>query len=48
MQWLLDQTSIDWTELSRLYEIAPLGHKSPERLQLAFSNSMFTGAHAVA
>ena len=41
MQWLLDQTSIDWTELSNLYRIAPLGHKSPDHLRLAFSNSMF-------
>jgi ribosomal protein S18 acetylase RimI-like enzyme len=41
MQWLLDQTSIDWTELSNLYQIAPLGYKNPDHLQLAFSNSMF-------
>lgn len=41
MQWLLDQASIDWNELSDLYRIAPLGQKSPEHLRLAFSNSMF-------
>ena len=41
LQWLLDQASIDWTELSDLYRIAPLGEKSAEHLRLAFSNSMF-------
>lgn len=41
MEWRLDQSSIDWAELSRLYRIAPLGDKSPEHLKLAFSNSMF-------
>jgi hypothetical protein len=29
MQWLLDQTSIDWAELSNLYRIAPLGNANP-------------------
>lgn len=41
MQWLYEQGSIDWTELSRLYRIAPLGDKKPDDLKLAFSNSMF-------
>jgi ribosomal protein S18 acetylase RimI-like enzyme len=41
LQWLFDQTPIDWNELSNLYRIAPLGEKSPEHLRLAFSNSMF-------
>lgn len=41
LQWLLDQAAIDWNELSHLYRIAPLGEKSPDRLRLAFSNSMF-------
>jgi ribosomal protein S18 acetylase RimI-like enzyme len=41
MQWLFDQGSIDWVELSRLYRIAPLGDKKPDDLKLAFSNSMY-------
>jgi len=41
MQWLFDDSSIDWSELSRLYRIAPLGDKRPQDLQVAFSNSRF-------
>src|SRR5262245_65623358 len=41
MQWLFDESSIDWTELSRLYRIAPLGDKKPDDLKLAFSNSRY-------
>jgi ribosomal protein S18 acetylase RimI-like enzyme len=41
MDWIYDQESIDWSELSNLYRIAPLGEKRPEDLQLAFSNSMY-------
>jgi ribosomal protein S18 acetylase RimI-like enzyme len=41
MQWLFEQSSIDWTELSRLYRIAPLGEKSPDDLKRSFSNSMY-------
>jgi GNAT superfamily N-acetyltransferase len=41
MQWLFDQNSIDWVELSELYRIAPLGDKKAEELKLAFSNSMY-------
>lgn len=33
--------SVDWSELSELYQIAPLGNKSPDWLKTAFSNSMF-------
>jgi hypothetical protein len=39
MQWLFDQSSIDWIVLSKLYRIAPLGDKKPDELKLAFSNS---------
>jgi hypothetical protein len=39
MQWLFDQSSIDWIVLSKLYRIAPLGDKKPDDLKLAFSNS---------
>jgi ribosomal protein S18 acetylase RimI-like enzyme len=41
MDWIYDQESIDWSELSNLYRIAPLGEKRPEDLMLAFSNSMY-------
>ena len=41
MQWLFDQSAVDWNELSKLYRIAPLGDKKPEDLKRAFSNSMF-------
>jgi ribosomal protein S18 acetylase RimI-like enzyme len=41
MQWLLEQGSVDWVELSKLYRIAPLGDKKPDDLKLAFSNSMY-------
>jgi ribosomal protein S18 acetylase RimI-like enzyme len=32
---------IDWEELARLYQAAPLGNKQPDGLRLVFSNSMF-------
>lgn len=41
MQWLFDQSSIDWVALSTLYRIAPLGDKKPDDLKLAFSNSLY-------
>lgn len=41
MQWVFDDAGIDWNELSELYRIAPLGHKDPADLKLAFSNSRF-------
>jgi ribosomal protein S18 acetylase RimI-like enzyme len=41
MEWVFDQSSIDWAELSNLYRVAPLGDKKPDELKLAFSNSMY-------
>jgi ribosomal protein S18 acetylase RimI-like enzyme len=41
MRWQFDDAGVDWSELSELYRIAPLGNKSAEGLKLAFSNSMF-------
>jgi len=41
MEWLFEQGSIDWNELSRLYRIAPLGDKKPDALKLAFANSRY-------
>jgi GNAT superfamily N-acetyltransferase len=40
--WVCDAGAVDWTELSGLYQIAPLGYKAPESLATAFGNSMFT------
>lgn len=39
--WRYTQEGIDWSELSNLYRIAPLGEKKPADLQRVFSNSMF-------
>ena len=39
--WIYDQSNIDWNGLSELYRIAPLGEKSPDDLQIVFSNSKF-------
>ena len=41
MQWVYDQSRIDWIQLSELYRIAPLGDKKPDDLELAFSNSLY-------
>ena len=41
MNWMFDQESIDWAELSNLYKIAPLGDKKSEDLKIAFSNSRY-------
>jgi len=39
--WVYDQTNIDWSQLSELYRIAPLGDKPAENLKIVFSNSKF-------
>ena len=41
MEWLSDDASIDWTELSDLYRVAPLGLKEAKHLQTVFSNSRY-------
>ncbi|HWX04074.1 GNAT family N-acetyltransferase [Collimonas sp.] len=41
MEWVYEQSAIDWSALSQLYRIAPLGDKDPADLQLAFSNSRY-------
>jgi ribosomal protein S18 acetylase RimI-like enzyme len=41
MQWVYKQSEIDWTALSELYRLAPLGDKTPSELQLVFSNSRY-------
>ena len=39
--WTDALDAVDWNELSELYRKAPLGNKSPERLKMVFTNSMF-------
>ena len=41
LEWRHSLEGIDWEELSRLYQAAPLGSKQPDGLKLVFSNSMF-------
>lgn len=41
LTWIHTADNIDWDELSRLYEIAPLGHKDPKDLKTAFTNSRY-------
>ena len=41
MQWLFDESAIDWHALSELYRVAPLGDKKPDHLRRTFANSMF-------
>lgn len=39
--WSESIEHLDWSELSALYLAAPLGHKDPADLRIAFTNSMF-------
>ena len=41
LEWKYSSETLDWEELSALYLAAPLGHKDPADLKIAFSNSMF-------
>jgi ribosomal protein S18 acetylase RimI-like enzyme len=41
MEWLFEQNDVDWSALSRLYRIAPLGDKKPDDLRRAFTNSLY-------
>ncbi len=41
LEWLDSLDGVDLAELSNLYEVAPLGHKTPADLDIAFSNSRF-------
>jgi GNAT superfamily N-acetyltransferase len=40
--WSHSLEGIGWEELSQLFLAAPLGHKKPADLKVAFSNSMYT------
>lgn len=39
--WSDSLDHVDWNELAALYLAAPLGHKNPSDLRIAFSNSRF-------
>ena len=39
--WTDSLADVDWSELSELYRLAPLGNKTPQGLRTAFGNSMF-------
>lgn len=41
IQWSSSTDSVDWSALSEMYRLAPLGNKSPDWLKTAFTNSMF-------
>ncbi len=41
ISWVYDQSKLDWSQLSELYRIAPLGEKSSEDLEVVFSNSRY-------
>ncbi|BEP47685.1 MULTISPECIES: GNAT family N-acetyltransferase [Variovorax] len=41
LEWRDSLEGLDWDELSRLYQAAPLGNKQPDGLKLVFGNSMF-------
>lgn len=41
IQWSSSTDVVDWSELSEMYRLAPLGNKAPGWLETAFSNSMF-------
>ena len=41
LEWIYALDSVDLAELSNLYEVAPLGQKTPADLDIAFSNSRF-------
>jgi ribosomal protein S18 acetylase RimI-like enzyme len=41
LKWINNSKTVDWSALSNLYKIAPLGDKSPDALKRVFNNSMF-------
>jgi len=42
LKWIDNCNTVNWTELSNLYKIAPLGDKPPSMLKTVFNNSAFT------
>ena len=41
LKWIYELDCIDWSELSHLYKIAPLGDKKAEDLHTVFTNSRY-------
>jgi len=41
ISWVYEQSDVDWSELTELYRVAPLGEKNPEDLKVVFTNSRF-------
>lgn len=41
LKWKFDDSEVDWSELSILYKIAPLGEKQPDDLKVVFGNSRY-------
>ena len=41
LEWISTLERVDWSELSNLYRIAPLGDKPPQHLKTTFGNSRF-------
>ncbi|TKR30678.1 GNAT family N-acetyltransferase [Luteimonas gilva] len=41
IEWSDTAEGVDWIALSEMYRLAPLGNKSAQWLETAFSNSMF-------
>ena len=41
LEWIDSLDGVDLAELSNLYDVAPLGHKTSADLEIAFSNSRF-------
>lgn len=39
--WVHDIGAVDWSELSELYRLAPLGQKPPDALMTVFASSRF-------
>ena len=41
LEWIDSMDAVDWEELSKLYQLAPLGVKPADNLKVVFSNSKF-------
>lgn len=41
IDWSTSIETLDWNELAALYRAAPLGNKDPDRLKIAFGNSLY-------
>ena len=41
IHWSTSTHAVNWSDLSEMYRLAPLGNKSPGWLETAFANSMF-------